>query len=123
MDRSTHPPIVSRLHYELADWLGDCIVQTFPCFLAVRSTGAHLTSAAYTGFHLDTAHVTVTDLYREINCNEDPPELDWLVIHGQSGREDFGLTSDAHLVVSSRALRLMQTDGLAHCAVEHWAAR
>jgi hypothetical protein len=26
MDRSTHPPVVKRLHYQLEGWLGDAIL-------------------------------------------------------------------------------------------------
>lgn len=83
MDRSTHPPVVSQLHFELADWLGDCLVTTFPCFLALRSTAARLIATEHTGFRLRTALVTTTELYDEINPGGTPPELDWLVIHGQ----------------------------------------
>ena len=81
MDRSTHPPVVSRLHFELADWLGDCLVTTFPCFLVLRTTAERLIATAYTGFRISTALVTATDLYWEINPGGTPPELDLLLVH------------------------------------------
>ncbi|MGW8329895.1 hypothetical protein ACWGLE_18570 [Streptomyces sp. NPDC055897] len=46
LDSTVHPPYVMRLHYEVADWLGDCLVQTFPCFLVLRAVGAELDKAA-----------------------------------------------------------------------------
>lgn len=73
-----------------------------PCFLALRSTAAHLIATVHTGFRLRTAPVTTTDLFDEINPGGTPPELDRLVIHGRPGHDDLGLTPDARLVVSSR---------------------
>lgn len=122
MDRSTHPPVVSQLHYELEDWLGDCLVQSFPCFLVLRSTAARLTAEAYSGFRLSAALVTTSDLYQEINPEGTAPELDWLIIYGQPGRDDFGLTSDNHLVVSSRVLDLLRAAGLTQSGIEPWTA-
>lgn len=121
LDHSTHPPIISRLHYELDDWLGDCLVQTFPSYLVMHSTAVRLTTMTYTGFRIGAALVTTSELYQEINPEGTHPDLDWLVIHGRPGHDDFGLTPPALLVVSSRALDLLQADGLAHCTVELWA--
>lgn len=36
IDSSVHPPLVKRLHYELDAWMGDDLVQTFPCYLVTN---------------------------------------------------------------------------------------
>jgi hypothetical protein len=33
MDAFAHPPKVSRLHLRFMGWLGDDLLETFPCFL------------------------------------------------------------------------------------------
>ena len=33
MDTAVHPPWVSRLHHRFQGWLGDDLLECFPCFL------------------------------------------------------------------------------------------
>ena len=33
IDKNYHPPIVKKLHYEFNGWLGDDILESFPCFI------------------------------------------------------------------------------------------
>ena len=42
MDRSVHPPIVSKLHYQMEGWLGDALLESFPVFIVI--------SASFMGF-------------------------------------------------------------------------
>lgn len=35
MDTSVHPPLVSKLVYQMEGWFGHVIITTFPCFLVV----------------------------------------------------------------------------------------
>ncbi|APF85630.1 hypothetical protein HI806_01945 [Ralstonia solanacearum] len=34
LDASTHPPRVEKLHFEFSGWLGDAILESFPCVIA-----------------------------------------------------------------------------------------
>ena len=36
MNRTLHPPAVSKLHYNLDGWLGDVLLETFPALLLPR---------------------------------------------------------------------------------------
>ncbi len=36
-DTDCHPPRIEHLHYEFEGWLGDPIVESFPCFLILES--------------------------------------------------------------------------------------
>ena len=56
MNRMVHPPEVSRLHYEMEGWLGDELLESFPCFIVTQRVAdaiqdAHLTGAGFDGDH------------------------------------------------------------------------
>ena len=36
-DTSVHPPKISKLHYQFDGWLGDDLLESFPCFIVSES--------------------------------------------------------------------------------------
>ena len=60
LDTSVHPPIVSRLHYELDGWLGDVLLETFPCFIITKDAKTKLQSIGATGIRLDDVEITTS---------------------------------------------------------------
>ncbi|WP_287335807.1 hypothetical protein [Mesorhizobium sp.] len=36
LDTSVHPPIVSKLHYQIEGWFDSALVTTFPCLLVTE---------------------------------------------------------------------------------------
>lgn len=122
MDRSVHPPRVSKLHYEVAEWLGDGIVQSFPCFLVVRSLGNKLQSQEFTGVQLASALVTEADEFRDLNPEGVVPDLVWLVVDGVPGVDDFGVTGTGDLIVSERILELLREASLVAGSFSEWEA-
>ena len=120
MDSSVHPPGVTLLHYELEAWAGEDLVQTFPCYLVTKRMQAKLTSSRLSGFSFASADVSGSDTFKELQPGEPLPELVWFKIHGVSGKDDFGLTADARLVVSERALKVIQTGQLKYCEVREF---
>jgi hypothetical protein len=110
IDRSTGT--VTRVHYEVADWLGDCIVTSDPVYLVLRDTGKHMTEAGFTGFTLDEALVTACDQHHIFNPDGVLPDLVWLKVHGEPGVDDLGFANkDADLVVSQPVMDLFRADG------------
>lgn len=125
VDVDVHPPVVSRLHYEFADWMGDVLVETFPVFVIVRSVGETLEGAGLTGATLAPVEVSVTPEGREmmeLSGGGELPDFAWLKIHGKAGSDDFGQLADATLVVSHRALEILRAAGIENCEVEPFAA-
>ncbi|OIK01495.1 hypothetical protein [Streptomyces colonosanans] len=120
MDTTVHPPVVTHLHFEVADWLGDCLVQTFPCFLVTTSVGDRLASSGLSGFVPAAAEVTASDLFQDISPNGVLPDLRWLQVTGSAGEDDFGLDEKGQLVVSDQALALLRAGGLQHCRMEEF---
>ena len=120
MDTTVHPPVVTRLHYEFSDWLGDELVESFPAFLISTALGEHAVQAGLSGFALADAERTVSDEAEELLDGETIPEFCWLNITGRPAAEDFGQTPQARLVVSERALELLQQGSLNNCDIEDY---
>jgi hypothetical protein len=107
-DTSVHPPLVSRLHYEFDDWLGDELLESFPCFIVTARLGAELERARLTGFVLDDVEISVSENFEELDPDATLPPFRWLRISGEAGQADFGVASDQRLVVSDRALAILE---------------
>src|SRR6476660_8794270 len=50
-DTSTHPPRVTALHYQFDGWLGDELLESFPCYIVTRRLAHALTAAGLSGFN------------------------------------------------------------------------
>ena len=117
LDTSVHPPRVLRLHYEVDAWLGDDLVQSFPSYLVARRMWERLGSLKPTGVATAAAEITASDEFRELNPGRVVPQFVWLKVSGAPGKDDFGLTANAGLVVSERVLKEMKSGQLEHCDV------
>lgn len=108
LDRRTHPPAVSRLHYVFDGWLGDELLETFPCFIVTERLAVKLCSVGLTGFELRELEVSTSEQFAELHPDVDLPGFQWLVVRGQLGRDDFAIAHDHRLVVSDRALAIVR---------------
>ncbi|WP_245518333.1 MULTISPECIES: hypothetical protein [unclassified Mesorhizobium] len=118
LDRSVHPPIVTKLHYVVEGWFGDVIVATFPCFLVTEETQRALQKMGFSGATFAEAEVTISE-----ECQEDQPGLDlppfvWLKVNGKAGLDDFGIAIPFRLVISQRILDLLESLGIPFAVVE-----
>jgi hypothetical protein len=118
-DQSVWPPRISDVHYEVQDWLGDDLLTSFPVFLISPRAGAALEAAGLPGFVLADADITIEDDMQDI---VDPivRTFRWLRVTGAAGDTDVGFDERAHLVVSDRALDVLQDFQLDHCDIEDW---
>lgn len=120
MDSSTHPPRVARLHYQLDDWMGDGLLESFPCFVVTQRLGDALEQAELTGFALADVEISVSDTGAELLGDTRLPDFRWLRVAGAPGADDFGLAGDGSLVVSERAFEVLRTGGIDNCDIEEW---
>ena len=116
-DTTVHPPRISRLDHEFAGWLGDELLESFPCFIVSTALAEALERAALGGFTLADVMISRAE---EATFSAGPglPEFRWLKVDGQAGASDFGLAPDHRLVVSERALQILQSRPLAHASIE-----
>ena len=117
MDTSVHPPMVSKLHYELDAWMGDDLIQSFPCYLVSERLKKRFEGASLAGLEFAPVEFTVSATFKELHPSKDVPNFTWLKTVGRAGEDDFGVNSDGRLVVSERALKLIQNCNLKHCEI------
>ena len=118
MDRSSYPPVVQKLHYQLEGWLGDVLLESFPAFILTEAVQKILIGNKVTGASFDTVEVTLTDQFRELNIDLVPPKFVWLKPEGEAGRDDIAVAADGRLVVSQRVLDMLSDLGVSHALVE-----
>jgi hypothetical protein len=118
MDSSIHPPRVSHLHYRFEGWLGDDLLQTFPCFLVSASLAEALERAGLVGIEVAQAEVSLSPEFKELYPGRSIPDFRWLKITSKERDADFWVTPDFELEVSDRALHVLRTFSLAHALIE-----
>jgi hypothetical protein len=117
LDRSVHPPIITHLHYDFDVWLGDDLLECFPCFVSTRRLANAISEARLTGLEFGPVEITTSGLFRDLYPDSNLPEFLWLKVQGKSGKDDFGLDKDGRLVVSEHALHILKNKNLEHCDV------
>ena len=120
VDTSVHPPVVTSLDYQFDGWLGDELLESFPCFLVTVPVGVALEAAALTGFTLAECTVSRSEQFEELHPGTALPEFRWLQVTGEAGVEDVGMSTDHCLVVSARAHEVLSGFRLEACDVEPW---
>lgn len=119
MDTSIHPPTVTHAHHQFEGWLGDDLLEVFPCFFVTAPLANALKLAHVTGFALAPAEVSASEEFEELQADTLLPSLEWLKITAASPEEaDFRLTSDHRLEVSERAFEVLRNFRIDHAIVE-----
>jgi hypothetical protein len=120
LTRDTHPPIVTKLHYEIDVWLGDALLEGFPCFILIPELAEAIVRAELTGAGIAPVKVTPSGIFEDLNPGRKLPEFRWLKLAGMPGRDDMAADEKGNLVVSERALRILKRFQLKHCEVAPW---
>lgn len=120
IDTSVHPPLVSELNYEFSGWLGDALLESFPCFIISESAAGELEKGACTGMKLSDAEISRTAEFDSLYPGKVLPKFLWLQVQGLVGSDDFGIASDLRLVVSGKALEILQVAGINHAFTQRF---
>jgi len=112
IDHTTHPPDVKRLHYELDGWLGDDLLESFPCYIVTDRIKIAIDDVAETGFDFDDVEITTSEQFHELYSDREIPTFWWLKVSGEAGVDDFGISADNCLVVSERVLSAVRENGI-----------
>lgn len=122
IDTTVHPPLVSKLNYQFSGWLGDALLESFPCFIISADTANALEKDFYTGLSFADVEMSITPEFTAMYPNRVLPKFRWLQVQGLAGRDDFGLAPDHRLVVSEKALEKLRQFGISHALVEEFRA-
>jgi len=112
MDTSIHPPIVHSFECYLDGWLGDCILEIFPCFIVTQAAKDDIENLKLTGIVFDDLTVTKTEIFNEFYQHIEIPKLFWAKINGLAGIDDFGLSNDFRLVISESSFNVLNVNKL-----------
>jgi hypothetical protein len=118
LDRSAYPPTVGKLHYVLTGWLGDELLESFPCYIVTERVADAIQEAAFTGYIIDNLRLEVSDQFRELYPSRQVPPFRWLRITGEPNVDDFGMSEEHLLVVSDRALAILRQFTLNECDIK-----
>jgi hypothetical protein len=118
LDHSVHPPRVERLNYEFDGWLGDGLLEAFPCLIVTRGGADAIEAAKLTGVEFAEVEVSVSEQFQMYEHDVELPPFVWLRVSGVAGRDDFGIAVDLRYVLSQRALDALQPVGLDHADIE-----
>lgn len=118
LDASFHPPKVDKLHYQFDGWLGDAILESFPCFIVTETAAKALVDAKATGVQYEEVEVSVSVEFQELCPESTLPRFLWLKINGIAGTHDFGIAGDLRLVISERALSIIRLFGVENSVID-----
>lgn len=107
LDTSVHPPIVQSLDCCFDGWLGDCILEVFPCFIITEEAKDSIENLKLTGISFDSLTVTTSEVFNDLHPDKDLPHAYWAKINGIFGVDDFGLADDFRLVISELAFKVL----------------
>ena len=112
------PVVVHKLDYQFDGWLGDELLESTPCYVSTERLAAEIRRAHLTGVSFDQVEISKSEQFDDLYRGRELPKFVWLKIEGTPGRDDFGVTPDLRLVVSERALVVLNEAGISHALVE-----
>lgn len=119
-DTTCHPPVVTKLTYEFEGWLGDSIVESFPCFIITEKLAGSIIQSDLSGYKLSECEISTTATFIEFYPDLVLPKFVWLKINGQAGNDDFGINTTQELVLSEKALQTLKNHSLNNCDIERY---
>ena len=122
LDATVHPPLVSKLNYQFSGWLGDVLLESFPCFIISVDAADALQKSSCTGLSFSEVETSTTPEFSAMYPDRVLPKFRWLQVKGCAGSDDFGLASDHRLVVSRRALEKLRPFGIDHALIADFHA-
>lgn len=121
-DTSVFPPTVTALHYRFDGWLGDELLESFPCFIVTDRLATRIRRSGLTGVRLQAVEVSTSDQFDELYPDRELPVFKWIRPVGTARVDDFGLSSAQRFVVSERALALLRKFRLQNCEIAEFSA-
>ena len=95
MDTSQFPPLVSSLHYEVDGWLGDELLESFPCFIATETLAKKIKDSGLSGVEILDVFISKSSNFEELHPNTELPSFKWLYVNGDKSKdvEDINIVS------------------------------
>ncbi len=118
MDNSVFPPLVKNLHYEFESWLGDDILESFPCYIVTESLRKGIESQNLTGINFDEVYICKSENFTELYPDKQLPIFFWAKINGERNKDDFFITEENTLAISDKAYLLLRNYNISQADIE-----
>ncbi|UTX50278.1 hypothetical protein [Chryseobacterium sp. MA9] len=118
MDNSFFPPLIKNLHYEFEGWLGDDILESFPCYIVTERLRDGIELEKLTGVSFDKVLISKSETFLELYPDRELPNFFWAKINGESNRDDFFITEKNGLAISERAYSLLKNYNIDQADIE-----
>lgn len=92
MDNSFFPPLIKNLHYEFKGWLGDDILESFPCYIVTERLRDGIELVKLTGVSFDKVFISKSETFLELYPDRELPNFFWAKINRESNKDDFFIT-------------------------------
>lgn len=120
-------PNVTKLEYEFYGWLGDELLETFPCFVVTSDLAESIKASGLSGAEFLPVHITKSDFFIEAHDRELPAFVRLMptgrvlvdangAVQSWSG-EDFNLAQRAELVVTDEGMSVLRRHRIGHCEI------
>jgi hypothetical protein len=108
LDSTVHPPIVKKLHLEFAGWLGDDIIEVFPCYLVTEALRKKIEFEKLTGVIFEDIIISKSEIFKEIYPDRQLPKFYWAKIEGEFEKDDFFIGNDCRLIISENTYEVFK---------------
>ncbi|BFO64213.1 hypothetical protein [Chryseobacterium sp. KCF3-3] len=119
IDNSFFPPLIKNLHYEFEGWLGDDLVESFPCYIVTERLRKGIESKQLSGISFDQVLVSKSETFLELYPDRELPNFFWAKINGESNKDDFFITKKNILAISEKAYSLLKGYNIDQADVEN----
>jgi hypothetical protein len=113
------PPAIYRLDFEFTAWPVDDLIEVNCTYIATETLVAELAELNPKPVGIFYDNVTVNNTYemRQAQPGMELAAYKWCKINGRPGKDDFAMSADHRLVISSRALIVIKPR-LTRCIIE-----
>jgi hypothetical protein len=118
LNSSVHPPIVTKLHCVFDGWLGDDIIEVFPCYVITEKFKEGIIKYKLSGCSFEDVIVSKSDVFKELYPNRNLPNFFRLIVTGKKDVDDFVISNDNILLVSENAYSSLKRFNLENCDIE-----
>lgn len=108
INSSFHPPLIEKLHYEFNGWLGDDILESFPCYIVTERLKNKIESNNLTGVKFDQVTITKSEEFKTLYSDKELPKFYWAKINGELYVDDFVIGQDYRLLISENAFQILK---------------
>lgn len=118
IDNTFFPPVVKYLHYEFEGWMGNDILESFPCYIVTEQLRKGIETEMLTGITFDTVLVSKSDTFLELYPDKELPNFFWAKINGEFSKDDFFITEKNTLAISDKAYSLLKNYSIDQADIE-----